>query len=153
MPSKKKNKARKSAKPAKRARKHTVKSRPARKSAKKKAASRRKSNPKKTATRAKAQARKKKTFVSAEAELKREFKNQNLATTGMVSPRQTEDFAGLSREEEADAESVEELVEEGNIFEAGAVAGVQEADDEDEREVHTHEVPEDDVPKEYLEED
>lgn len=153
MPSKKKTKTRKSAKPAKKARKRIIKSKPARKSAKKKISPRGKSNSKKTKTRAKARTRKKKSFVSAETELKREFKNQNLATTGIVSPRQTEDFAGLSREEEADAESVEELVEEGNIFEAGAVAGVQEADDEDEREVHTHEVPEDDVPKEYLDED
>jgi hypothetical protein len=45
---------------------------------------------------------------------------------------------------------VDELVEEGNLFEAGAVAGVEEADDADEREVQTHEVSEDDVPDEYL---
>jgi hypothetical protein len=48
---------------------------------------------------------------------------------------------------------VDELVEEGNIFEAGAVAGVEEADNADEKEVHTHEVSEDDVPDEYLEKD
>ena len=47
----------------------------------------------------------------------------------------------------------DELVEEGNVFEAGAVAGVEHADDSDEREVHTHEVPEDDVPEEYLDND
>ena len=46
--------------------------------------------------------------------------------------------------------SVDELIEEGNAFEASAIAGVEEADDEDTREVHTHEVPEDDVPEEYL---
>jgi hypothetical protein len=57
---------------------------------------------------------------------------------------------GLSRAEQADSESVDELVEEGNVAEAGAVAGVEEADSADEREVHTHEVPEDDVPEEYL---
>lgn len=51
--------------------------------------------------------------------------------------------------ERADSESVDELVEEGNVAEAGVVAGVEEADDSDEREVHTHEVPEDDVPEEY----
>jgi hypothetical protein len=45
------------------------------------------------------------------------------------------------------------LVEEGNIFEAGAVAGVEQADDEDGREVHTRQVPEDDVPEEYLDRD
>lgn len=63
------------------------------------------------------------------------------------------DLEGLSRTERADSESVDELVEEGNAFEAGAVAGVEEADDQDTREVHTHEVPEDDVPEEYLDKD
>lgn len=60
---------------------------------------------------------------------------------------------GLSRRPVADSESVDELVEEGNAFEADAVAGVEEADNADEREVHTHEVPEDDVPEEYLDEE
>lgn len=59
----------------------------------------------------------------------------------------------MSRVAQADSESVDELVEEGNVFEAGAVAGVEEADDQDTREVHTHEVPEDDVPDEYLDRD
>jgi uncharacterized surface protein with fasciclin (FAS1) repeats len=67
-----------------------------------------------------------------------------------VSGRQSGDLQGLSRAEQADSESVDELVEEGNLFEAGAVAGVEEADNADQREVHTHEVPEDDVPEEYL---
>jgi hypothetical protein len=56
----------------------------------------------------------------------------------------------LSRREAADSESVDELVEEGNAFEADVVAGVERADDADEQEVRTHEVPEDDVPGEYL---
>ncbi len=60
---------------------------------------------------------------------------------------------GLPRREDVDSESVDELLEEGNAFEAGVVAGVEEADDLDEKEVHTHEVPEDDVPSEYLDED
>jgi N utilization substance protein A len=67
----------------------------------------------------------------------------------LIPGRQSGDFEGLSRAEQADSESVDELVEEGNTFEAGAVAGVEEADTADEREVHTHEVPEDDVPEEY----
>jgi hypothetical protein len=70
-----------------------------------------------------------------------------------VSGRESGDLEGLSRAEEADSESVDELVEEGNSFEAGVVAGVEEADNADEREVHTHEVPEDDVPEEYLDKD
>ena len=54
--------------------------------------------------------------------------------------------------EEADSESVEELVEEGQDFEAGAVAGIEEAD-ASQGEVRTKQVPEDDVPREYLEND
>jgi hypothetical protein len=75
------------------------------------------------------------------------------ARTGSNAFGQTGDLEGLSRAEQADSESVDELVEEGNAFEAGAVAGVQEADDQDMREVHTREVPEDDVPDEYLDKD
>ncbi len=41
---------------------------------------------------------------------------------------------------------MDELIEEGNAFEADVVAGVEDAGDADEKEVHTHEVPEDDVP-------
>src|SRR5579864_3855740 len=67
-----------------------------------------------------------------------------------LASRQAGDLQGLSRAEEADSESVDELVEEGNLFEAGAVAGVEDADNADEKEVHTHELPEDDVPEEYL---
>ena len=66
---------------------------------------------------------------------------------------QAGDLQGLSRIEEADSESVSELTEEGNALEADAVSGVESADDADEREVHTHEVPEDDIPKEYLEDE
>ena len=60
---------------------------------------------------------------------------------------------GLSSVESADSESVDELIEEGNAFEAGVVAGVEDAGEHDTREVHTREVPEDDVPGEYLDED
>jgi len=66
------------------------------------------------------------------------------------SGEQSGDLQGLSRLEAADSESVDELLEEGNAFEADVVAGVESADDADEKEVHTHEVPEDDVPEEYL---
>ena len=44
-------------------------------------------------------------------------------------------------------------MEEGNAFEADVVAGVESAGNADEKEVRTHEVPEDDVPAEYLEKD
>lgn len=69
---------------------------------------------------------------------------------GEQSGGQSGDLQGLSKIEEADSESVAELIEEGNAFEADAVTGVENADDADEREVRTHEVPEDDVPGEYL---
>ena len=54
--------------------------------------------------------------------------------------------------EDADSESVEELVDEGQNFEAGAVAGVEDAD-ASQGEVHAKQVREDDVPLEYLEND
>lgn len=63
------------------------------------------------------------------------------------------DSQGLSNVEQADSESVRELVDEGNTFEAGAVMGIEEAEDADQREVHTRELPEDDVPEEYLDKD
>jgi hypothetical protein len=68
-----------------------------------------------------------------------------------VSGEQSGDLQGLSRAEGADSESVDELLEEGNPFEAGVVAGVEEASSADEKEVQTREVSEDDVPDEYLE--
>ncbi len=69
------------------------------------------------------------------------------------SGRQSGDLQGLSNVEGADSESVDELLDEGNAFEADAVRGVEDADDADEREVQTHEVLEDDVPDEYLDKD
>jgi hypothetical protein len=93
-------------------------------------------------------ARKRRTLASGAGSLE-----PSLGRTGAVPVRQSGDFEGVSRSEQADSESVDELVEEGNLFEAGAVAGVEESDNADEREVHTHEVPEDDVPEEYLDKD
>ena len=66
------------------------------------------------------------------------------------SGRQSGDLQGLSSVESADSESVGELLEEGNAFEADVVTGVEDAGNADEKEVSTHEVPEDDVPGEYL---
>jgi len=65
---------------------------------------------------------------------------------------QSGDLQGISNEERADSESVDELLEEGNTIEADVVAGVENADDTDEKEVRTHEVAENDVPSEYLDE-
>jgi hypothetical protein len=66
---------------------------------------------------------------------------------------QSGDLQGLSDVDRADSESVDELLEEGNAFEAGIVEGVEEAEEHEGSEVHTHEVPEDDVPGEYLDEE
>jgi hypothetical protein len=66
---------------------------------------------------------------------------------------QSGDAQGMSRPAEADSESVEELVEEGNAFEASFVDGVENAKDPDVSEVTTRQVPEDDVPEEYKNDD
>jgi hypothetical protein len=62
---------------------------------------------------------------------------------------QAGDLQELSRVADADSESVAELLEEGQAFEAGVVSGVENAPNADEGEVRTKEVPEDDVPPEY----
>jgi hypothetical protein len=69
------------------------------------------------------------------------------------SAGQSGDLQGLSEVEGADSESVDELLEEGNAFEADVVSGVERARDSEGSEVHTREVPEDDVPSEYLDEE
>jgi hypothetical protein len=68
---------------------------------------------------------------------------------GGASGGQSGDTQGLSRKEDVDSESVTELAEEGQDYEAGVVSGVENARDPDEGEVTTTEVPEDDVPPEY----
>jgi hypothetical protein len=69
--------------------------------------------------------------------------------TGPDSAGQSGDTQGLSDVAEAGGESVEELVEEGQFFEAEVTSGVEDAPDADVAEVHTKQVPEDDVPLEY----
>ena len=68
---------------------------------------------------------------------------------GARAGEQSGDLQGLSNVQGADSESVDELLEEGNAFEADVVKGVEDAGDADEGEVRTHEVPQDDVPGEY----
>jgi hypothetical protein len=87
-------------------------------------------------------------------------KNERAATAafepkGLGARRggQSGDLQGLSNTASADSESVDELLEEGNAFEAEVVEGVQDAPDADKGGIRTHEVPEDDVPEEYLDED
>ena len=68
---------------------------------------------------------------------------------GPDSAGQSGDTQGLSDVAEAGSESVVELVEEGQSFEAEAIEGVEDAEDGGVAEVHTKQVPEDDVPSEY----
>jgi len=67
--------------------------------------------------------------------------------------RRIGDLQGISMSDRADSESVGELLEEGQTIEAEAVKGVEDSLDADQGEVRTHEVPEDDVPQEYLDKD
>ena len=63
------------------------------------------------------------------------------------------DLQALPEVEHLDSENLLELIEEGNAFEANVLTGVEDAEDNEGKEVHTHEVPEDDVPGEYLDQD
>jgi N utilization substance protein A len=117
--------------------------------------------PKKVEAKTKAGARKIALGKTARAAKKRvRGKSQTVDTVAFApeglaarSGGQSGDLQGLSSLEGADSESVDELLEEGNAFEAEAVKGVQDAGDADEGEVHTHEVPQDDVPGEYRDKD
>jgi hypothetical protein len=89
--------------------------------------------------------------------------NEGIRTYSIVSPKregmgpglagQSGDTQGLSDVAEADSESVEELAEDGQFFEAEPIGGVEGAPDLDVAEVHTKQILEDDVPSEYLERD
>jgi hypothetical protein len=97
---------------------------------------------------------------TASAPRKRQRRKSEIVVTVTFEPAglarsggQSGDLQGLSNAGRANSESVDELLEEGNSFEAEVVKGVEDAGDADEGEVHTHEVPEDDVPGEYLDKD
>jgi hypothetical protein len=72
---------------------------------------------------------------------------------GPDSAGQSGDVQGLSDVADADSESVEELIEDGQALEAEAIEGVEDAPDADVKEVRVHERREDDVPEEYLDKD
>ena len=131
MPTKKKSKAKKSAAKTK---KKAVKTSP-RAAARKKPAAK-KASPKRGAARTKVAVRR----TPAPAKPARSSQRDEVRSG---------DSQGLSGRASADSQSVDELLDEGNAFEAEVVEGVEQADDEEMSEVHTHEVPEDDVPEEY----
>jgi hypothetical protein len=161
------------------AKKPIAKKKPA---ARKKAAPKKKALPKKKATAKKAVAKKpaskgaikktaavKKSAAKKKAPVKTKASRSHSTTTRQSRPEpisfsdqrglgpesggQSGDTQGLSRRESVDSESVEELLEEGQYLEAAAVSGAEDAPDADESEVHTREVPEDDVPEEYTDRD
>ncbi|HTC42516.1 MAG TPA: hypothetical protein VK703_13135 [Candidatus Acidoferrales bacterium] len=68
---------------------------------------------------------------------------------GARSGGQSGDTQGIAAKPDVDSESVEELLEEGQSYEAEVVEGVENAPDPDQGEVRTREVEEDDVPEEY----
>jgi hypothetical protein len=72
---------------------------------------------------------------------------------GSRSGGQSGDTQGIAGRPDVDSESVEELLEEGQSYEAEVVQGVEDAPDADEGEVRTREVEEDDVPEEYRDKD
>jgi len=125
---------------------------------KKKVVAKKKAAPKKkVAAKKKAVKRKKAVKTKKPAKAKKPARGQASNTEVMAVERrgsgpgsggQSGDLQGLSRRGSADSESVEELLEEGQAFEAEAVSGVEDALDPDESEVTTKEVPEDDVPEE-----
>jgi hypothetical protein len=106
--------------------------------------------------------RKKKKVPTRAAALKRRSRDEGYAVEVLVGLQkepggpaglQSGDLQGLPNDQVADSESVDELLEEGNAFEAGVVAGVEDSRDKGGREVRTREVPVDDVPGEYLDKD
>ncbi len=105
--------------------------------------------PKKIAPKQKPARRKKKSSPRAPAEASNPIFSPSRRGLGPSAGGQSGDNQGLSRKESADSESVEELTEEGQDYEAEVVSGVQNARDPDQGEVTTKEVPEDDVPTEY----
>lgn len=103
-----------------------------------------------------AQARK--TAPAKKAGLRKRRIASRAASAGPVPVLEAEAIArderGFSRLR-GDAESVNELAEEGQAMEAELLSGVEAADaaNADESEVTTREVPEDDVPPEYRDTD
>jgi hypothetical protein len=79
--------------------------------------------------------------------------NSDARDLGPDSGGQSGDMQGLSDDENGTSESVAELTEEGQYFEAGIVSGVEDTPPADVAEVHVRQVREDDVPLEYLEND
>jgi hypothetical protein len=79
-------------------------------------------------------------------------------TVSMENPdlpadEQSGDLQGLSDVAGATSQSVRELAAEGQFYEASVVGAIEDAPPADVSEVKTKEVPEDDVPPEYVDRD
>ncbi len=135
--------------------KPTRKKKSAKKSARstRKLISRKKSATKKIAPKKKPARRKKKSASRTPAEVYNPIVSPSRRGLGPGAGGQSGDNQGLSRREVADSESVEELTEECQEYEAEVISGVENARDPDQGEVTTREVPEDDVPSEYDDQD
>jgi len=86
---------------------------------------------------------------------RRDSRDEETSATGFGpdSAGQSGDLQGLSDSEDSDSESVAELLEEGQYYEASVISGIENAPPADVAEVTTKQFPEDDVPEEYLEQD
>jgi len=107
---------------------------------------------KKTVRKAKTIRKKRKSRLRKHAREKRQIiRSVVIEEKGLGSETggQSGDIQGLSNIAGADSESVQELAEEGQAYEAEVVRGVENVPDADEAEVTTTEVPQDDVPPEY----
>lgn len=133
--------------PKKNKKKSQIKSKTA---AKMKAAPKNKAPAKKTVSKRHAARNKTRVRGRRERIAKTAFEPEGL---GARSGGQAGSLQGLSNTADADSESVDELLEEGNAFEAEAVEGVEGSPDADKGEIRTREVLEDDVPEEYLDKD
>jgi hypothetical protein len=71
----------------------------------------------------------------------------------MPVDEQAGDLQGLTDVAGADSQSVRELAAEGQFFEAAVISGIEDAPPADIAEVTTKQVPEDDVPPEYVDRD
>ena len=87
------------------------------------------------------------------AKSQREEVESDAGELGPNSAGQSGDTQGLYTDEDSESESVTELLEEGQYFEASVLSGIENAPPADVAEVRTRQVPEDDVPQEYLDQD
>jgi hypothetical protein len=81
-----------------------------------------------------------------------ETEDTSASDYGPGSGGQSGDLQGLSDDDNS-SESVTELLEEGQYFEASVISGIENAPPADVAEVKTRQFREDDVPAEYLEDD